>query len=246
MNDRLSVARRVLAQAQLRTGMRAVDVLPASEKDNFFEHAAQKAFMVPDVLRTVFPYGIPKAEVIKAQGSVAASALIAGIASQQGAWVVLLGAADVGWDFFLKSGVKLERFVYVPAIETLTSQILFAALDGFDVVLLDGVKFRAREEMLIAKRARLKNALLISNNWNADLFQVHCAVQEIKGLSRGRGHIRDISYQFTSRYGAACVDFGINGWNFDAKIQTSYGKNHQKLPNNAMFTSASPKLEVVK
>ncbi|MFC5370180.1 hypothetical protein [Arcanobacterium bovis] len=243
MDDRLNVARRVLAQAQLRTGMRVVESWPVSENNELFAQTARKAFTVPDSLRNVFPYGIPKAEVINVRGSGAAAALIAGIASQQGAWVALLGASDVGWDFLLKSGVETERFVYVPAVESLTSHVLFAAIDGFDVVLLEGMRFRAREEMLITKRARLKNTLVVSDSWNGDLFRFHCAVQGIGGISRGRGHIREVAYQFTSKYGTAYLNFGMHGWNFNNAGITR--KQHSPDAEEVLDT-VIPKLAVVK
>ncbi|WP_124054771.1 hypothetical protein [Arcanobacterium ihumii] len=194
-------------------------------------------FLVPSSLKAVFPYGLSKSGVLRISDSHILKALLLGIASKQGAWVAILGAKNLGWDVFFKSGLDRNRLIYVPDLDHFAPQILFAAIDGCDILLIEGIVLSQREERKVAKRARLKNTLVITTEWKTNSFLVDCNPCRVHGLCQGRGHIQEITYRVSSRYGDSFVAFNESGWDFDCKKQE---------PRKTLKASSSKKLMVVR
>ena len=135
---RLEAARRALARAEESVGLSSAPSgagAPAGE------------WSVPDALSWLFPRGLSRGMTVGVRGSRLAALLVAGIASGAGAWSVFLGCAGTGWAVAASLGVDLDRTVCVPRVgEAARSQVLAAAVDGFDVAVIgSSVRLDARE-----------------------------------------------------------------------------------------------------
>ena len=173
---RLEAARRALARAEESVGLSSA---PSGAR------APAGEWSVPDALSWLFPRGLSRGMTVGVRGSRLAALLVAGIASGAGAWSVFLGCASLG--------VDLDRTVCVPRVgEAVRSQVLAAAVDGFDVAVIgSSVRLDARERRLLAKRALTRSCLLIAEGWPAR----RCVVGRfdgVEGLERGAGHISTI------------------------------------------------------
>ena len=154
---RLEAARRALARAEESVGLSSAPSgagAPAGE------------WSVPDALSWLFPRGLSRGMTVGVRGSRLAALLVAGIASGAGAWSVFLGCAGTGWAVAASLGVDLDRTVCVPRVgEAARSQVLAAAVDGFDVAVIgSSVRLDARERRLLAKRALTRSCLLIAGD----------------------------------------------------------------------------------
>lgn len=181
---RLEAARRALARAEESVGLSSA---PSGAE------APAGEWSVPDALSWLFPRGLSRGMTVGVRGSRLAALLVAGIASGAGAWSVFLGCAGTGWAVAASLGVDLDRTVCVPRVgEAARSQVLAAAVDGFDVAVIgSSVRLDARERRLLAKRALTRSCLLIAEGWPAR----RCVVGRfdgVEGLERGAGHISTI------------------------------------------------------
>lgn len=201
MDDRLMQARRALAQAEQKAGLRHADGVHTS------------AYDVPDFLRSVLPNGLLRGTPIAMSGSVAGVALLTGIAAAQQAWVAFLGVPDVGWSMLEKSGIERERFAYVRGLSLHGPQVVNAAIDGFDVVVVGSGVLDRREQRVIERRVRTRECLFISlGPWWAPGVHVSCDFRGVRGISGGIGHIRTLEYDMSSTVGSVRVSYGHSGW----------------------------------
>ena len=159
---RLEAARRALARAEESVGLSSA---PSGAG------APAGEWSVPDALSWLFPRGLSRGMTVG----------------------VFLGCAGTGWAVAASLGVDLDRTVCVPRVgEAARSQVLAAAVDGFDVAVIgSSVRLDARERRLLAKRALTRSCLLIAEGWPAR----RCVVGRfdgVEGLERGAGHISTI------------------------------------------------------
>lgn len=240
MNERLALARATLEQAEYKAGLRLVRAHPSGSSENgapggrgergereggaardgaapqVSGAVAVDAYPVPEYLAPVFPHGMARGAPVEVSGSCALPLLLAGAASQQGAWVAFVGAANIGWAMADHSGLDRSRVAYIPDVPAQGAQVAGAAVDGFDVVVLGaGVNLDRREKRVLDRRARTKNTLLICSNWESATMKVSCQLDGIGGISRGRGHISTMSYVVSSRYGSARLSYSERGWGTD-------------------------------
>lgn len=206
MNDRLVLARQALAAAEQKAGLRAVSTHEAGA-------VAHDAYDVPDFLVDAFPRGLVCGTPMSLRGSQAGAALLAGIASQHGAWVAFLGVADVGWSLIDASGIARERFAYVPDIKVQGPQVVSAAVEGFDVVVVGDVALDRQEQRVLERRVRTRNCIFIAlGRWWAPATQLECTFGGVRGISGGIGHIRHIDYELSSPDGVARLSYDQRGW----------------------------------
>lgn len=211
MDNRLALARQALRAAEERTGLR---VVPSSNTS--WNNETTDAFDVPTVLCSAFPVGIARGQALRVAGSMAFAALVAGIASRQGAWIAIIGVPDIGWSFFEASGMDCARCAYIPDVDTQAPQVVSAAIEGFDVVIIGDLRIDRREQAVLERRIKSRNGILVAlGRWMAPALDVSCANRGVSGLSAGPGHITAVDYLVETHWGSAYLTFAHNGWAHD-------------------------------
>lgn len=213
MDHRLAIARKALAEAERRAGLRVVRVEAGSASSVVEAEAAADAYQVPEYLSKVFPRGIRRGQPIALDGSMSSAILLSGIAAQQGAWVAFLGMTNVGWSLVEQSGIDARRLAHVPDVGSQAAQVVSAAIDGFDVVVLGDLSLDRREQRVLERRVRTRNTLLITlGRWLAPAQRVQCTLLGVYGIDKGLGHIRGMNYRVSSSAGSADITFTSEGW----------------------------------
>ncbi|NLW14227.1 MAG: hypothetical protein GX037_06800 [Trueperella sp.] len=219
--DRLATARKALAEAEQRAGLRVVrtqshaapDSRSTSDKPrkDMTGEVSSDDFIVPAYLREAFPGGLPRRGVVSVRGSHFFTMVLASIASEQKAWIAFLGAEDVGWACAESLGVDAGRVVHVPRIATQGSQVVSAAIDGFDVVVVGNVRLDVRERRVLQRRAITKGALLIAMDWPNASLTVDCELRGVSGVNDGIGHIRAVDYTVSTQRGQSHMRYTQDG-----------------------------------
>ncbi|MFY9262043.1 MAG: hypothetical protein GX483_07305 [Actinomycetaceae bacterium] len=221
MDNRLAIARQTLVEAEQRAGLRLVRAQVSAAKNLdagavFHGEVTDDNYSVPPALTPIFPHGIPRALPLIMHGSVVAAILLAGIAVQQGAWVAIIGVRNIGWSVLQASGISAERCVYIPEASRQAAQVIAAAIEGFDVVIVGEVELDRRAQRVIERRVRNRNTVFIFNGrWFGPGEHLECALHSVSGISQGGGHIRQINYALHTRAGEAIVQLGQDGWKTD-------------------------------
>ena len=170
---RLEAARRALARAEESVGLSSA---PSGAR------APAGEWSVPDALSWLFPRGLSRGMTVGVRGSRLAALLVAGIASGAGAWSVFLGCAGTGWAVAASLGVDLDRTVCVPRVgEAVRSQVLAAAVDGFDVAVIGSSVRLLRygkpcSQQLIGKGSDLRRSFFPVNDTRLE----YCAHTELQ------------------------------------------------------------------
>lgn len=207
--DKLAIARQTLALAEQRAGLRVVRTTASHRRVN--GEVSSDHFPAPEYLRAALPEGLPRRGAINVQGSHFAGLLLASIASEHKAWVAFLGSSDVGWDCAESLGIDTGRVVTVPRIEIHTPQVVQAAIDGFDVVVLGNLRLDVRERRVLQRRALSKGALLIGWQWPNATLAIDCRLIGAHGIDHGIGHIRAVDYAVSTHRGTAHIRYCAEG-----------------------------------
>ncbi|VEI12361.1 hypothetical protein [Trueperella bialowiezensis] len=207
--DKLAIARTVLAQAEQRAGLHVLrSETPQAQLNG---EVAASDYHVPQYLQAALPHGIPRRGVVSIRGSNFFALVLAGIASKQNAWVVFLGAPDVGWACAEHLGLQVHRIAHVPNVASQGAQVVSAAIDGFDVVVIGNVVLDARERRVLHRRALSKGTLLIAMNWPHANLEVSCEQLAGRGIEGGIGHVRCVDYAIATRRGTSQISHGADG-----------------------------------
>lgn len=217
VDNRLALARQALQVAEERAGLRVVRSHSAS-----WDTETTDAFAVPPVLRAAFPMGIARGKALRLTGSMAFAALVAGIASRQGAWVAIIGVPNIGWSFFEASGMECARCAYIADVDAQAPQVVSAAIEGFDVVIIGDLRIDRREQAVLERRMKSRNGILLTlGRWMAPALDVTCCNRGVTGLATAPGHITAVNYAVETRWGSAHLTFAHDGWAHDHTALTA-------------------------
>jgi hypothetical protein len=138
--------------------------------------------------------------VAVADGPGATSLLLALLAeaSGGGAWAGVVGRPELGLVAAAEAGVRLDRLALVPHPGADLLAVVFALLDGLDLVVVAGPAMagvRAADRQRLAARARQRGAVLLPlGSWPGADVELSCAdVQWLgpgAGLDGGSGRLR--------------------------------------------------------
>lgn len=224
MNDRLAIARKALEQAEQKAGLSVVRAVVPSNVERARRgvpvngEVALDAYEVPDLVAPVLPNGLIRGRSVEVGGSRSLALLLAGIASRQGAWVAILGMEDIGWAVAEDSGIDPARLAHVPQVKQQGSQVVSAAIDGFDVVVIGRVVLDRRERRVLDKRAQTKGSILLAERWEGAGERLTCSLEKIGGIDGARGHIKTLDYAVASPWGRVTLSFGREGWRLPAEV----------------------------
>ncbi|QRV01420.1 hypothetical protein JTE88_04695 [Arcanobacterium phocisimile] len=210
MANRLALARDVLKQAEVRTGVRSV---PTYEHD-------ESAYLVPAYLSEVFPYGIARGSVIEVSGSLAICMLLAGVIAQHGGWVAHVGIPEWSWDVAHASGIREEKCVAITDAQHELMAVLSSLIDGYAVVIVPSSLVPAKYQRTLERKARTRGCVLVSwGSWQASARSIRASIHEIRGRVLHQspqlteiGPISSINYKITSHTGSSYVNFSGEGW----------------------------------
>lgn len=205
--DRLAIARKALAVAETRAGLRVVRTPVGGEPSG---EVASDAFSLPRHLSTVLPHGLIRRGVVSVEGSPFLLTFLAAILSQQKAWIAFLGTPDVGWACAERLGMEMSRVVAVPRVDVQGARVVSAAIDGFDVVVVGDISLDARERRVLHRRAVAKGSLLLATKWPQGSLRIGCRLSGVRGLEEG--HISGVDYEIATRWGSVAVRYGRDGW----------------------------------
>lgn len=168
--------------------------------------AREHTLPVVDALGSLFVDGaLTRGSAVGVSGVGATSlglALAVG-ASRAGAWVAVVGLADLGLAAAFEAGISLERLALVEAPSPgRWAEVIAALVDGIDVVIVDGrAPLTASEGRRLAARVRERGSVLIPvtqgsqptrrrpGAWSVDLtLEVRSGRWE--GLGQGHGHLQ--------------------------------------------------------
>lgn len=208
--ERLAIARKALAAAELRAGLRVVRA-DSAQSATVSGEVSEDIFHVPSFLAGALPNGIIRRGVIRVWGSPFLLILLSAVASRQGAWVAFLGTPDVGWACAQKLGMDMRRVVSVPRVGEQGPRVVSAAIDGFDVVVLGDISLDVRQCRVLRQRALSAGTLLLAARWPQACLDIECQPRNIHGLEQS-GYITAIDYRIITRWGQSEVRYGRDGW----------------------------------
>ena len=168
--------------------------------------AGERVLPLHPVLAGLFPGGgLRRGSVVGCRGSMSYSVALAlsATASHSGAWTALVGVRGLGLAAAAEWGMSLERLVGVGVAgcdapdRTRTdhavpaSQVLAAAIDGFDIVIASSAGIRPSEARRLAARLLQRGSVLLlighSGAFEVDLV---CSAQRPRWWGVGSGHGR--------------------------------------------------------
>ena len=205
MAGNVAAVRALLRSAEDRLGVRRSGSISS----------ASASLAVPEGWRAAFPYGLPIAGVLSVGGVQVeiVQALLAGLASRQGAWVACLGGPRYSWSFLQACGIAADRFVQLPHLSAVTAMnLLSVAVRGFGVVLSFHLPLSSAQQYVLSRQAQQSGSLLIASEWERPLMRVNCSVMGVQGLDRGAGHLSRIDYLLDSPYGELRLGYSASGW----------------------------------
>lgn len=157
-DDRLSVARDLLARANERGLGGRRGVAPASSGAGVLPVAAALAGLFPDG-------GLPRGAAIGLDGSSSLSLLFALLseASAAGSWCAAVGLPELGAVAASEAGVELSRLALVPSPGNQLMGVLAALLEGLEIVAVAGCqRLHAKQRQALAARAKARGAVLLA------------------------------------------------------------------------------------
>ncbi|USR78682.1 hypothetical protein [Arcanobacterium pinnipediorum] len=210
MPNRLALARDVLKQAEIHTGVRSV-----TPYDN-----DESVYRVPHYLSAVFPHGINYGSVIELSGSLAVCMLVGGIIAEYGGWVAHVGIPEWSWDVALKSGIRTEKCIAITDVKHELNAVLSSLIDGCSVVIVSSSLVPKKYQRTLERKARSRRCVVVSwGSWQGSSQHIDATIREIHGSVLREatgiteiGPICGIDYEITSRAGSTCVNFSKKGW----------------------------------
>lgn len=175
--------------------------------------AVSQRFEVSDTFRPLLPNGLPQGTTVSVVTEPRGSRITGGSppswgttslalglmarASQDGAWLGVLGAPQLGLVAAHESGVCLERLVLVDHAHADVVAVAAALVDGFDLVLLGQAAWRRlgrRDSRRLVSRVRERSGALVclGGDLPGEPAQTRLSLtrSEWSGLERGAGYLR--------------------------------------------------------
>ncbi|HVE93579.1 MAG TPA: hypothetical protein VNB24_01570 [Acidimicrobiales bacterium] len=164
--------------------------------------AAERRLEVRGAAAALFPSGIRKGTAValpSPRPALDAAALRLTLALAAGTtpvdgWVAAVGVPALGVVAAAEAGLPLDRLVFLAAPESTWGTVTIAAVDAFDVVVVNApARPRAAEVRRLAARARERGAVLLVTGTGARAWpaEAHAAVASATwdGLGSGHGHL---------------------------------------------------------
>ncbi|MGY2148830.1 hypothetical protein ACW9HM_05070 [Nocardia gipuzkoensis] len=185
--------------AALRARMAAIPGrVAAVEQPPMPAAAPSKVLPIPGGLGAALPEGgLPRGGVVTTAGRVYPLLGLIAAATGAGAWVAVLGGAQLGLLAVAGMGGNLARLAHIPDPGQDPLAVAAVLLDGLDVVVLDVPGSAAPSRMrAVLARVRSHDAVLITTGpgWARPDLQMHCDSAGYRGLGRGRGRLRSMTY----------------------------------------------------
>lgn len=160
--------------------------------------ARERVLPVHPALHGLWPQGLQRGTVVGCAGPAAVSLALAVAAgpSQEGAWVFVAGLPTLGLAAAGELGIALDRLVHAlepedePWDDGLWGDVLGAAVDGFDVVLLGPGAARVRPGTVrrVAARLQARGAVAIVVEVPAFATDVVVRARDVRWHGLGDGH----------------------------------------------------------
>jgi hypothetical protein len=162
------------------------------------------ALPVVESLAAVFPDGLVCGRSVLCSGSAAVTLALATVsaASRAGSWLAVFGLSDLGLLAAHEQGVALQRTVFVtpPASPTQWSAAVGAAVDGFELLLLElaprlsAGEARKVQQRVLSRRTVLVLVDIVGEHERHPVFQpdvvMHGTTTGWSGIGHGHGHVR--------------------------------------------------------
>lgn len=205
LTERLRAAQHVLATAEAAAGMptalpavgpgwRTAGSDPPPTRDVPPRAALSDRFLpVPEALAPLVPFGgLRRGSAVRIEGSTSLLLALAAAACREGAWCVVVGMPDVGLAAAAEIGLPLDRVVLVPETGADSPEVLGAAIDGFDVVVLGHVPHLVdRDRRRLASRLRHREAVLVTAApWPGSELVLSVLESRWEGIGPGHGSLR--------------------------------------------------------
>ena len=216
--DRAQRAREVLRRAELRTGARSMPLcrpvstpaqeivptsLPLANLVPSFaprhrgrgraDHPDRPPLPVSDSLAHLVPEGaLHRGGTLVVTGSTSLLLALVARASQEGAWVAVVGLPGVGVLAAQQSGVDLDRLALVPCPGPDAPTVLAALIDGVDLVIVGAAAALVDpDRRRLMARARERGTVLLSTvPWSGAHLVLTAEPVGWTGLGAGYGHLR--------------------------------------------------------
>jgi hypothetical protein len=173
--------------------------------------AGDQVMPTHSVFAPLFPWGgLPRGTVTAASGPAARSLLLALAAGPiaAGAWVAVIGVPSLGLLAASELGLPLHRLVSVQVDGPQGAIALGAAVDAFDVVLVNPSFLRSGDARRVQARARERGSVLLAFGDPCGLevdTTLQVATAQWHGLHEGHGslRVRQVTVVATGRRAAA-------------------------------------------
>lgn len=257
IEERMAHAKSILALAERGSGVRAVSSISAPmreapdspEPSNFRRSTAvpaaghredRVALGVLEPLWEVLPQGLVRGGVTVVHGSTftALSTLVK--ASEDGAWIAVVGAPELNYAAVHDVGISLERVVAIPDADGREAQVIAALLDGVDIVFVGGrCGLTDGEKRTLLARARERGAVIVSQQeWRGARAVLSGEGASWVGLAgigmEGLGRLRERTYTLRRRDpaggGRRCEFTGKDGL---VHGPVSYPRAHLRVAHSA-------------
>lgn len=174
---RATLARSVLARAEMATGVRT--------------RLGADAVPLPAGLGPLFPGGLARGSVVVVEGSTSLGCALAAAAMGESGWLAAIGVADMGWLAAADAGVDLARVVHVPRPGSEVDGVAAACVDSFAAVVLgSAVTLGAGACRSLLGRIRAHGTVVISSGPWPGAVRLRAQVRGSQGCARGEGHLR--------------------------------------------------------
>jgi len=180
--------------AQVRSAqVRSAQVRSLSAPDDTLVAPGQDILPVLPALRGLLPSaGLPRGQVITADGAGLLCLALAAGASAAGAWCAAVGLPSLGVRAGVDAGLDHDRLLLIADPGAAWPQVVAALLDGCDIVLLrppDRPSAQLRRKLEAAAR-RHGSVLLIAGEWEGAQTRLLVADREWVGIGAGYGRLR--------------------------------------------------------
>ncbi|NMR20747.1 hypothetical protein [Cellulomonas fimi] len=163
-------------------------------------HPDRPPLPVPTPLAHLLPEGaLHRGGTLVVQGSTSLVLALVSTATQEGAWVAVVGQPGVGVLAAQQAGVVLERLALVPRPGPDAPTVVAALLDGVDLVVVgsEAALLDSDRRRLMA-RARERGAVLLpTTSWQGAHLVLTAEPAGSTGLGAGHGHLRSHRWTVT-------------------------------------------------